>query len=67
MTQRNGKTSHARGLGKTNIAKMPIFPKQSTHLMKSLSKLGGWGDALNRSWGLRRALVMSTGCCMLNH
>lgn len=29
----------------------------------------GWGDGLNGWWGLRRALVMSPGCCMevLNH
>ena len=29
----------------------------------------GWEDGLNRQWGLRRALGMSTGYCMevLNH
>ena len=41
MIQRNGKISHACGLDELILSKWPDYSKQSTGLMKSLSKYPG--------------------------
>ena len=38
MAQRNGKTFNAYGLEEQILLKCVYYPKQSTHLMQSLSK-----------------------------
>ena len=41
MLQRNRKISHAHGLEELILLKCPNYPKQSTHLIQSLSKHPG--------------------------
>ena len=38
MTQRNGKIFHGHGLEEQTLLECLYYPKQSTHLMQSLTK-----------------------------